>query len=312
MHNEAWVPTTKDRSMPEPQAHPQYHRIRRTGIVALVAGLMITSMKFAIFAATNATVVLTDAIESIANVIAAAFVLYSVWLSNRPADKEHPYGHGKVEFLAAGFEGTLIGIAGLAIGYEAVQRIIEPQPIRHLFTGIWMLAGVGVLSLLLAIYIYRSGKRLECLPLIADGKHLFTDAASTLGAVIALLLVKWTGYAWIDPVAALIMAALILRTSWHLVLEAVHGLMDHTDPDDDELIRDILDQQITAGHIHGYHKVRHRHTGSFHWVDLHIQINPDLTVKQGHEIASAIELRIERALGNANASAHVEPHEEIE
>ena len=297
--------------MPEPEAHPEYRRIRRTCVFALIAGIVLTGVKFFIYYMTNAAVVLTDAAESIANVIAAGFVLYSVWLSNRPADDEHPYGHGKVEFLAAGFEGTLIGLAGIAIGIAACQRMIEPQDLTRLSAGIWSLAGMAVVTMLLASYVYRTGKQTACLPLIADGKHLFTDAASTIGAVIALLLVKWSGQQWIDAAAALMMAALILRTSWQLIWEAIHGLMDHTDPEDDLLIRQILDKEVSEGHISSYHKVRHRHTGSFHWVDLHIQVDPDITVTEGHDIASAIERQIEVRLGDANATAHIEPDEPV-
>ncbi len=297
--------------MPDPQPHPDYPVLHRTARLALGFGLVLTLLKFAVFALTNATAVLTDALESIINVAAALVMLYSIWLSNRPADEDHPYGHGKVEFLAAGFEGWLILAAGLLIGYEAVQRLIHPEAIERLDLGLWLLGGVGGLSLALAIYVYRTGKKHHCLPLIADGKHLFTDVLSTLGVIVALLLVRWTGYWWLDPVAAIVMAILILRTSWGLLWDSAQGLMDRHDPHDDELIRKLLDDAIAKGEITGYHKVRHRHAGAFHWVDLHLQVDGDMTVRQGHRTASLIERRIEVALGHGNATAHVEPDDAL-
>lgn len=278
---------------------------------ALVAGIAIMLLKFGVFWLTDSAAVLADAMESIINLVAAGMMIYSLWLSSRPVDKDHPYGHGKVEFMAVGLEGWMILLAGLVIAFEGVRRLVNPPELSmaRLNTGMYLLAGVAVLVVALGAYVYRTGKKYDAPVLIADGKHLLTDALSTLGGVLALALVQWTGKLWLDPVIAIILAAIILFTSWRLLWEGIHGLMDRTDPQNDVIIHEILDEAVESKLIQGYHKVRHRRTGSFHWVDMHLQVDGDMTVRQSHEIASLIEGRIEKRLGQANASAHVEPLE---
>ena len=293
--------------MPDPAADPHLASTTRIARRALAVGVGITALKFLIFALTASVAVLSDALESIINLVAGAFVLYSLWLSNRPADRSHPYGHGKVEFLAVGFEGAMILVAGLIIAVTAIARLISGRAPGRLDLGLILLIFVAVFTVALAAYVWHAGKRYDNLTLIADGKHLATDAASTLGVLVGLTLVKLTGYAWLDPVVAIVLASFILWTSWRLLWDSIGGLMDRSDPDDDRLINEILDDEVTQGQIVGYHKVRHRHTGRFHWVDMHLQVPGDMSVALGHDIASRIEGRIEQALGEANATAHLEP-----
>ena len=286
---------------------------QRVAIHALVAGTVLLALKFALFALTNAVAVLGDALESTINVAAAAFMLYSLRLSARPPDQRHRYGHGKVEFFAVGLEGALILAAGLVIGYEAISRLGDPPAPRSLSAALPALAVVGALDAALAVYVIRAGRRLHNEVLVADGKHLMTDVLSTGGVLLGLALVALTGAAWLDPLAALIMAAAILGASSRLLGRSIEGLMDRADPDDERRIREALDEALTSGRIAGYHKLRHRRTGAFHWAEIHIQIDGDLPVREGHAVASEVERRIEQALGgnaNANATAHVEPAED--
>lgn len=300
-----------DNHMPEPQPPPNLQRIRRIAFHALVAGVIIMLLKFGVFWVTDSAAVLADAMESIINLVAAGMMIYSLWLSSRPADRDHPYGHGKVEFMAVGLEGWMILLAGLVIGFEGVRRLISPPDLQmdKLNLGSWLLGGVALLVIALGLYVWIMGRKHDSQVLIADGKHLLTDAFSTLGGLAGLILVQITGKLWLDPVIAIILAGVILFTSWRLLWHGIDGLMDRTDPKDDQLIRAILDQAIAEKLIQGYHKVRHRHTGSFHWVDMHLQVDGDMTVRQSHTIASTIENRIETQLGQANATAHMEPLE---
>lgn len=295
--------------MPEPQPSPALPRVRKVAVHALFAGVVIMVLKFCVFWVTDSAAVLADAMESIINLVAAAMMIYTLWLSARPADRDHPYGHGKVEFMAVGLEGWMILIAGLLIGFEGVRRLFYPPDLQmsRLHLGTWLLAGVAILVVTLGVYVWRMGKKYDSQVLIADGKHLLTDALSTVGGLAGLILVQVTGKVWLDPVVAIVLAAVILITSWRLLWQGIHGLMDRTDPHDDETIRRILDEAVASKLIQGYHKVRHRHSGSFHWVDMHLQLDGDMTVRESHEIASLIEGRIETQLGQANASAHVEP-----
>ena len=293
--------------MPEPTPDPQLPMIRRVALIALGVGVVVMIAKLGVYALTGSVAVLSDALESIINIVAAGAMLFAINYSNRPADRTHPYGHGKVEFLVVGLEGWLILFAGATIGYQAIARLLGGEPPQNLDWGMSLLGVVGAGHAVLAAYVFRMGRKLRSDPLIADGKHLLTDVASTLGVIIALVGVKYSGWAWLDPVAAIVIAALILFASWRLVWHSINGLMDRIDPADDTAIRAILDDEVAAGHIASYHKVRHRHSGAFHWVDMHLQVDGSLSVKQGHEIASRIEGRIEQRLGEGNATAHVEP-----
>jgi cation diffusion facilitator family transporter len=298
--------------MPEPQADPKFPEIRRVATVALAAGVALTFVKLAIYWLTDSVAVLSDALESIINVAAAGVMLYSITQANRPADADHPYGHGKVEFLAVGLEGWLILLAGIVIAVEAIGRLFSGTGPQQLGLGLGLLAGVAVLDALLAGYVWQMGRRYHNDVLVADGRHLATDVVSTIGVLIGLALVRATGWDWLDPVVALVMAALIGAASWRLLWHSVQELMDRRDPEDDRLIRDILDEEVARGAIHGYHKLRHRHTGNFHWVDMHLHVDAAMTVADGHALASRIEHRIEQALGEANATAHLEPPQTTE
>lgn len=293
--------------MPEPVADPNLPVIRQVAARALLAGVGITVIKLALFFTTDSIAVLSDALESVINIAAAGMMLYSIWFANRPADKDHPYGHGKIEFLAVGLEGWLILVAGVVIAYEAIARLMEGGAPQHLTWGLVGLGIVGMLTGALATYVYRRGRRYDHAVLLADGKHLITDVASTFAVFLGLLLVKLTGLNWLDPVVAMVIASLILYASWRLLWQSIHGLMDREDPEDDRLIRQILDDEVAHHHIASYHKVRHRHTGPFHWVDMHLRVPGQMSVAEGHTLASRIEHRIEESLGQANATAHLEP-----
>ncbi|MCC6580424.1 MAG: cation transporter [Phycisphaeraceae bacterium] len=294
--------------MPEPVSQPHAETLRRVALRALLGGIALMLLKMLVYTMTNSAAVLSDALESIINLVAACVAMYGIWLSNQPADRDHPYGHGKVEFIAAGMEGWMIFAAGALIAFEGVKRLVfDPVELSRLDTGIALLGGVAALSLVLALYVYVMGRRCRNLILIADGKHLLTDVISTVGVIGGLVLVRWTGKLWIDPVVALVMAAIVFWTSWRLLLQSSGGLMDRMDPEDDAAICRILDRCISAGKIRGYHKVRHRHSGTFHWIDMHLQVDPDMTVRDSHALASEIEHEIEEKLGQANATAHVEP-----
>lgn len=295
--------------MPEPQADPNLPQIRRVARHALLAGLVITALKFGAYLLTNSVAVLSDAFESIINLVAASFMLFAIHYANRPPDPDHPYGHGKMQFMAVGLEGWLILLAGGVIAFESVRRLVRGEAPENLDTGLIFIGFIALLVAALAWYVWRSGVRYQSAPLIADGKHLATDAVSTLGVLLGLILVKVTGLDWLDPVVAMVMAGLILGASWKLLWESIHGLMDRADPKDRRRIEAILDEAITAGEIRGYHKARHRHSGAFHWVDVHLQVDRHMTVAAAHALASRIEKRIEDILTPGNATAHIEPFE---
>lgn len=292
--------------MPDPLPSTKAQRV---AWVALAIGAAIMAGKFAVFAATNSAAVLSDALESIVNLAAAAMAAICTWYAARPADREHPYGHGKIEFVAAGFEGAMIIFAGASIVIESVRRLLHGAEVAHLDAGIISLLALNLAMGGLAAYVFFAGRRMHSPTLLADGKHLWADVATTFGVILGLGLVKFTGKPWLDPALAILVAVAILVMGWKLVRDSLGGLLDRIDEADDQAIRAILDEEVAAGRILSYHKVRFRHTGAFHWVDLHLQVNAEMTVARAHDIASRIENRIEKHLGQADATAHIEPPE---
>ena len=293
--------------MPEADAHPHTRRLLRWTRIALVVGLVVTAAKFGVFLLSNSAAVLSDALESLVNVFTACMMIFSIRLANKPADRDHPYGHGKIEFVAVAIEGALILAAGVLIVAEAVRRLVVAAEPQNLNLAVWFLLAIAMANLLLGLSLHRAGRAGDSATLIADARHLFTDVATTGAVTAGLLLAHLTGALWLDPLLALGVVLFIFYTSARLLWQAGSGLMDRIDPADDAAIRKVLDEEIARGAILGYHKVRHRHQGAFHWVDMHLQLDGELSVREAHTVASRIEGRLERLLGRANATAHVEP-----
>ncbi len=293
--------------MPEPAPDPYLDQTRRVARVTIAAGVGITLLKLGVFVVTGSMGVLSDGVESVANILAALVMLKAIRVASTPPDESHPYGHGNIEFMAVFFEGLLITAAALGIVATAVVRFFQGSPIERLDLGTWLMAGVSVLTGLLAGYVWSRGRRYDNATLRADGRHLATDTVTTLGVLAGLIVVRATGWTWVDTAVAMVLSVLIFAAGWGLLRQGFDGLMGKADPDDDAVILEILERHRAKGRITGYHKVRHRHTGPFHWVDMHLQVEPQRTVADGHALASQIEGEIERALGRANATAHVEP-----
>lgn len=285
----------------------------RAAILSLVVGVVLLVVKLIAYLLTDSSAIFSDALESIVNVLASGLALYSIVLAHRPADVDHPYGHGKVEFMSAGFEGGMMMLAALVILLRAIEQLVGGAQIvtGQIPLGLALVGGAGTVNLVIGLYLVQRGRRNGSITLEADGRHLLTDAVTSAGVLIALGLVKLTRWPRLDPVAALLVAAWVAREAWSLLRRSAAGLMDERDVADDNTVRNILDSHIGATgkepRICSYHKLRMRHTGRYHWVDFHIMVRPDLDVRQGHEIASAIEYEIELALGVGNATAHVEP-----
>jgi cation diffusion facilitator family transporter len=286
----------------------------RAAGLSLGIGSALTGVKFAGYFLTGSAVIFSDAVESIVNVVAAAAAIYSLSVAHRPADADHPYGHGKVEFLSAGFEGGMILIAGVVALVKAVDVLRNPAGMlraENLTTGLLLMGSALVVNGGLGLYLIRTGKRHGSVTLEADGHHVLTDAWTSLAAVAALVVVRMTGWTWVDPVAAVGVSLYIGWVGIGLLRRAEAGLTDRQDERDAKLLESILDAHLPAGEreprICGYHKVRHRHVGRFHWVEFHLVVPADWDVRRGHEVATAIEGELAAALGEGDATAHVEP-----
>jgi cation diffusion facilitator family transporter len=258
------------------------------GLLSLGLGLAIMAMKFLAYRLTGSTALLSDALESVVNVVAAAFALWAVRAAEAPPDPEHPYGHGKLEFVTAVFEGGLISFAALMIGYEAVVALLRDVKAPNLDQGLWIVGLAGLLNGLLGFALIAIGRRTRSAALVADGKHVLTDFVTTIGIIVGLALVKITGFAWLDPLIALVMAALLASTGVPLVKEAISGLIDAADETLLEKMLISFEKHRRPGIIRLHH-VRAMRNGRRIHVDGHVVVPEFWTVDQAHEETEAFE-----------------------
>ena len=295
---------------------------RRFARLALGVGIVLLGVKFFAYYLTGSAAIFTDAAESIVNVLAAGFALWAIGYAHQPADASHPYGHGKMEFMSALLEGSMILVAALAALWRALETVWQGPEVESIGLGLILVVFAGVANGGLGLVLIRKGKASGSITLEADGRHLLTDAVTSVVLLITLVAIWLSGVAWLDPIGAVVLAIYLGWEGVHLIGRAAAGLMDKQDPDDEKLLTDLLDSHIGDGaaepKICSYHKLRHRHVGRDHWIDFHLVVPRDWNVKQGHDVAGAIEGELERAFGrddpeipgHTNATAHVEPCED--
>jgi cation diffusion facilitator family transporter len=279
--------------------------------LSFVAGVVLLIVKFIAYRVTRSEAIFSDALESVVNVLASAGAMYAIFLAHRPADRDHPYGHGKIEFVSAGFEGGMILLAALVIAARAMDSLTSHHAPAELDLGAALIALAMLINGALGWFLLWRGRQNRSITLEADGVHLLSDAVTSAVVLTTLVLVRYTGWMWADPIGALAVAVYISFMALRLMRRSAAGLMDEQDKTDDQLLRQILDAHIgdhaKEPRICSYHKLRHRHSGRYHWVDFHIMVPGGWDITEGHRVASTIEYEIELALGEGNATAHVEP-----
>ncbi len=251
-------------------------------------GLLLMLIKFFAYYITQSNAILTDALESIINVTAGCFAFYSLWLSRKPKDSNHPYGHGKIEFISAGFEGGMIVIAALFILFAAVHSFISPVSIQELDLGIYLILFSGIVNYVLGFVLIKHGKKNFSTAMQADGKHLFSDTYTSFALVAGLVVVQITHLLWLDGVIALIMGFLILYTGYGLIRKALAGLMDEADEEVLNKLLPVLNQNRNEAWI-DMHNLRVVKYGSGYHIDAHVTLPWYLSLYQSHEEVSAIE-----------------------
>lgn len=283
-------------------------RIRvRAGLISLAVGSVLLWAKFFAYQLTGSTAVLSDALESIVNVVAALFALGSLLFAGRPADRNHPYGHGKIEYFAAAFEGGLIAFAALMIIYEAGKGLFEPPEIRRLDLGLAITCGAGVANAALGWFLIRTGKATQSLTLVADGKHVLSDFWTSLGVIVGLLLVRMTGIAWFDPLVAAIVGVNLGWTGLMLVRHAAGGLLDEEDTKLTGKLVKAFDAYRMPGIIRIHH-LRAIRSGRFTHVDAHVVVPEYWPVDRAHVLAESFEDRVMNACGvEGEIVFHIDP-----
>jgi cation diffusion facilitator family transporter len=256
--------------------------------LSLATGLVMFAIKVGAFLLTGSAAILSDAAESVVHVAAVAFAFWSLRLSYKPADKGHLYGHTKISFFSAGFEGAMIILAALYIIFEAIRKWLGGLEIEHLGAGTALTALAMLINGALGGYLIWIGKRRRSLILTANGKHVLTDCWTSLGVIAGLGLTLLTGWLPWDPIAAILVAVNIMVSGLGLMRQSVSGLMDLADPLIHQQLVQLLDRQTQQHGIHA-HNLRHRSLGDVYWVEVHLLFPQSMPIGQAHRIATAIE-----------------------
>ena len=284
-------------------------QLTRFAWLSIATAVFTISLKTTAYWLTGSVGLLSDALESGVNLVTAVFALIILTIAAQPPDAEHEYGHSKAEYFAAGVEGILILAAALAIGYTAVQRLFAPQLLEQVGAGLLVSVLAAVGNGLTALVLLRAGRQHNSLTLTANARHLLTDVWTSLGVIVGVLAVGLTGWQWLDPVLALLVALHIVRTGLVLVKTAVNGLMDTALPAAElAQVRAILDDY--ADDEVQYHALRTRQAGPDRFVSVHVQVPGEWTVQRGHTLLEAIELDLRRALAPVSIFTHLEPVED--
>lgn len=264
-------------------------------LLALCVSILLMLAKFSAYLITNSNAILTDAAESIVNVLASGFAFYSIYLSTRPKDENHPYGHGKVEFFSAFVEGTLIGIAGLIIIGKSGYDLIYPKEIGRLYEGAVIIGATGFLNLLTGYHLIRTGRKLHSITLEADGRHLLTDAVTSAGLVGGIILIQFTRLWWLDSCISILLGLYIMYTGYKLTRRSVGGLMDESNIG---LVKDMIGimQKNRKEFWIDIHNFRAQQYGADLHIDCHLTLPYYLDLNKIHQEISEVDQLINRTV----------------
>lgn len=282
---------------------PSLTRYAWLSIAAAVSTILLKGVAWQL---TGSVGLLSDAIESFVNLAGALMALWMLTLAAQPADAAHPHGHGKAEYFSSAFEGFLIVLAAFSIGYAAVMRLLEPQPLEAVGVGLVVSVIASIINFATAGVLMRVGKKHNSITLEADAHHLMTDVWTSAGVIAGVGLVAWSGWLWLDPVIALLVAANIVWTGYQLMRRSADGLMDHALPAEK---LEKIDRLLASYREKGleFHAVRTRQAGSRAFVTLHVLVPGHWTVWKGHDWAGRIEADIRKTLEYADVTTHLEP-----
>ncbi|MBI2503619.1 MAG: cation transporter [Candidatus Latescibacteria bacterium] len=271
-----------------------------------VGVLMFLGKSFAYYL-TGSAAIFSDAAESVVHVAAVGFAAFSLWLSLKPADESHPYGHEKINFFSAGFEGAMIVIAALYILFAAISKWLAGLHLERLGEGTLILSGAALINGVLGWYLIWLGKRQGSLILEANGRHVLTDFYTSVGVIGGLCLTLLTGWLPFDPILAILVALNILWSGGQLMRQAFGGLMDERDSQVDSAVRAVL-EQVVPGEVVEYHGLRHRQMGNSVFIDVHLLFGEDAPLRLAHATATRLEEQIAAALRPQQAvvTAHLE------
>jgi cation diffusion facilitator family transporter len=279
-------------------------------LLSLGAAVTTITLKFTAYLLTGSVGLLSDAAESLVNLVGASVALVALMIAARPADSTHSYGHTKAEYFSSVIEGSLILIAAGAISWAAINRLLNQQSLESLGLGLGVSMAATVVNLVVAQVLLRVGRKEDSIALEADGKHLMTDVVTSVGVVAGLVLVGITGWLWLDPVIAILVAINIVVEGSKLIGRSVNGLMDHAlSAEEEKRLRTLIEQALAASSESrcSYHGLRSRKSGNLRFVDFHLLTPGNWTVSQAHDHAEAIEKALLAEFKGLKIMIHIEP-----
>lgn len=280
-------------------------------VLSILAAIITIGMKGTAYALTGSVGLLSDALESGVNLLAAVTAYLSLLYASRPADSTHTYGHEKIEYFSSGLEGVLILIAGLGTAGYAVRRLVFPEPLADLEIGAVIALAASGVNFVVARILLVQGRKHRSIVLEADGKHLMSDVITSVGVIAGLGLVLITKLEWLDPVLAIAVGMNIMWTGGELIHRSFNGLMDHAIPAaEQERIRAVIQERMPAGAA--FHALRTRQAGARRFVEFHLLVDGDLAVRAAHHIAHQVEAALIEALPGLEVVIHIEPVDERE
>lgn len=273
-----------------------------------VAVIMLVG-KLVAFYISGSKAILSDAAESVVHIVATGIAGLSLWYSRQPASKQHPYGHGKIAFFSAGFEGALILSASIYIIIVSIQALVFGAHLHHLGEGLLITAFLAAVNLALGLFLVSVGKRTNSLILVANGHHVLTDMWTSLGVLGGVAIVWITGLEWLDPIVAIAAGLNILYVAASLIHQSFRGLLDEADPASTDKLLRCLNEAVDEGLIAGFHQLRHRNTNDIIWIEAHMLLPGDVILREAHRAVTKVEDRIEALFpeSKVHLTTHLEP-----
>lgn len=284
--------------------------LKKFAWLSVATAVVTIVLKMAAWYVTGSVGLLSDAAESVVNLVAALIAVGAVTVAERPADDDHQYGHSKAEYFSAGVEGAMIFVAAAFILFVSVERIINPAPLESMGIGLAISVLAAIINGIVGALLVRAGTKHRSPTLKADGKHLITDVITSVGVVVGLTLAWLTGWEILDPLVAIGVGVNILFIGYKLVHESGMGLMDATLPEpDNQVIEEVLERHREPGRV-DFHELRTRESGKWRFVEFHALVPGEWTVDRGHELVEKVEQAIHAALPSCHITSHLEPIED--
>jgi cation diffusion facilitator family transporter len=275
--------------------------------LSIATALVTIGLKSGAYLVTGSVGLLSDAAESLVNLVAAVVALIALTVAARPADDNHHFGHGKAEYFSAGIEGMLIFVAAAFIMVSSIQRFLHPVALESVGIGLAISTVASALNGAVGVYLIRTGRKHRSVTLTADGKHLLTDVWTSVGVIIGVLLVAVTGWQRLDPVVAMLVAVNILWTGYRLVSQSVTSLLDAALPEHDVTLLNAALDRLRTPEIE-FAELRTRESGRQRFITLTVLVPGSWTVDRGHQVADEVETAIGEALPDTAVQTHIEPH----